>query len=57
MARKILSTFSLEIDDSRDATCKDRGKSKRVEGKGREGKERMKKIDRVAVGRSKGEGW
>lgn len=29
MPRKILSTFSLEIDDSRDATCKDKGKSKR----------------------------
>lgn len=29
MPRKILSTFSLEIDNSRDATCKDKGKSKR----------------------------
>ncbi|KYN05644.1 hypothetical protein ALC62_03437 [Cyphomyrmex costatus] len=29
MPRKILSTFSLEIDDSRDTTCKDKRKNKR----------------------------
>lgn len=40
MPKKILSTFSLEIDNSRDATCKDRRKSKRGR-KGKDEKERL----------------
>lgn len=38
MSRKILSTFSLGMDDSRDATHEDRGKSKENR-KGRDEKE------------------